>query len=203
MKYLLIIVALLVLHPAFCQQETPDCGFYGTKTVAERNALFPFNKAKKVVLVSYFGSIESSVRDIYLKENDSASLPPYLQHIIRKDTIKLSEYEKVYQIVEEKMITGAVVDSLSNIMFNYMPEGGKVVDDGGLINCYDPRNSVLFYDGAGNLIANLEICFMCGQAYFEPGDEIMDRLYYICPEVMDLLEEFFADNGIKKSFRKR
>lgn len=185
MKYLLIIVALLVLHPAFCQQETPNCGFYGTKTVAERNALFPFNKAKKVVLVSYFGEMDRFSTDTLYK----------MPHILRRERVSAGKYEKVYDIIEEMEVTGAATDSLSNIMFNYRPKG-KAVDNGGIIGCYDPRNAVLFYDAKGKLIAYLEICFMCGQAYFEPDEKIMERLYYVCPDLMDVLNGFFKQEGV-------
>ncbi|KOS05933.1 hypothetical protein AM493_07715 [Flavobacterium akiainvivens] len=196
MKFLSLCIALLaVLHPAFSQETETDsvfipennCGFYGPKTVAQRNALFPFKKAKKIKLVAYLGE-----EDV-IHSGQSGEEPV----LLRKESVGTGKYKKVYKIVEEKEITGAAVDSISNIMFNYGLESGQNTGEDGHIACYDPRNSVLFYDEKGKLIGNLEICFMCGQAYFEPDEKIMKNLYNLCPDVMYVLNDFFKQQGIK------
>jgi hypothetical protein len=196
MKYFSLCIALLaVLQPAFSQDAETDsiipennCGFYGTKTVEQRNALFPFNVAKKVVLVAYLGE--------YFEEPENQE-----PVIIREEEVANGKYAKVYKIVAEKEITGAAVDSISNIMFNYGLESGQNTGEDGHIACYDPHNSVLFYDKKGKLIGNLEICFMCGQAYFYPDVKVMKNLYNLCPGVMYVLNDFFEQYGIKYGTR--
>jgi hypothetical protein len=192
MKYLLIFIALLALQPAFSQTETPDCGFYGTKTVAERKALFPFNVAKKVILVGYLSGQDRS------RISDTLRILP---QVIKSEVLTTGKTRKVYNIVEEHEIVGGALDSLSNIMFNYGLKPGQTTRRNFRADCYDPRNSVLFYDEKSKLIGNLEICFECGRAYFEPDEKVMKDLYYTCPEVMYVLNDFFKQEGIKHGIR--
>ena len=50
-----ILLLFLCLHNISYSQDKSnvDCGFFGTKTVEQRNSIFPFSEAKKVLLISY------------------------------------------------------------------------------------------------------------------------------------------------------
>lgn len=195
MKYLLILVALLALHPAFCQQETPDCGFYGNKTVAERNAMFPFNKAKKVVLVA-FPCITGLC--IYDKSIDSAMVE---FNAIKRIDFDLGEnHTETYLVKEEVVISQYEVNKLSNLLVNYIfkEEPNREIDLYAGSLCYSPRNAILFYDGDDNLICCYEICFECSQGAIWPDP---DKLYNSdiinnCRGAYKLLKLIFSENGI-------
>ncbi|MFC4739939.1 hypothetical protein ACFO3U_08025 [Flavobacterium ponti] len=50
-----ILLLFLCLHNISYSQNKSnvECGFFGTKTIEERNSIFPFSEAEKVLLISY------------------------------------------------------------------------------------------------------------------------------------------------------
>ncbi|KOS05931.1 hypothetical protein AM493_07705 [Flavobacterium akiainvivens] len=202
MKYLLLIVVLPL--SLFAQGSGPDCGWYGNKTVEQRNALFPFNVAKKVVLVSY--PVEPLVvKELATIEGLAAGCLFQGREII--DTLTAEYYGRstTYYLYEKKQITGAAVDGLSNIMLNYTPNPDKKLPWEPHNCSYWPRNSVLFYDENNSLVANFGICFSCRLLYFSPDeqDPLADAVEYRCPEFIKLLSDFFNANGITYGIKLR
>jgi hypothetical protein len=195
MKYLLTLVALLVLYPAFSQPGMPECGFYGTKTLEERNALFPFNKAKKVVLVSF-----PCITHLCFYNNSIDSAMVEFNAIKRLDFNLGEDHETTYLIKEEVIISQHEVNKLSNLLVNYIfkEEPNRKIDLYAESLCYSPRNALLFYDGNDTLICCYEICFECGHGVIWPDP---DKLYNAdivnnCGGAYRLLKQIFSENGI-------
>ena len=74
-----ILLLILCLHYISYSQDKSnvECGFFGTKTVEERNSIFPFSEAKKVLLISY---PSTNIRK--LSKIDSRDVHMYLQTLI-------------------------------------------------------------------------------------------------------------------------
>jgi len=199
MKYLLLLTAFLAVMASSSAQENPDCGWYGTKTVAERNAMFPFNKAKKVVLVSYpdrMDSISSFNQDQTFVESHK---------II--DTINLSVERlggNTYFILEKTVLNQVSINQLSNILINYTRKVKERYDETmsmyvGNLCKYQPRASILFYDERDQIICVYEICFFCGQSVMAPDkDNINDVNELLACDAARIREinAIFIKNGI-------
>lgn len=124
---------------------------------------YPFVKTAKIQLVSF-------------KEN---KLP------IENDTVC---YSKLYEV---KTLTLQQIDSLTNIMYN-IGFGGTIL----LIekmNCYNPRNAILFIDKDGKAFEFIEICFECEQTV-NSSDKI--DFGEVCNEKFNLLKKQFLNAGI-------
>jgi len=192
MKYLLLYALLIAAISSFAQTDEPDCGWYGDKTVAERNALFPFNKAKKVVLVSYPDEVEVTART----ENNSPPLSAQI-NILRTINFKLGEREQTYYVLQEVQLNQNAIDEFSNLIFNYtFKERPEHLNPPFL--CYQPRNSILFYDEANTIICCYEVCFACDDGRIWPDPDKVSNFDVSgdCPEVFTQLKAIFRKNGI-------
>lgn len=105
----------------FSQQEDKvEFGWYGKKTIAERNQIFPFNTAKKVVYISFYGT-EFGLNE-YLDDkgkvirNDSL-LQIHLSKLAVK-TFHLKNNEK-YFAKEFVELNIDQINNLSNLVFNF------------------------------------------------------------------------------------
>ncbi|KOS05932.1 hypothetical protein AM493_07710 [Flavobacterium akiainvivens] len=187
---ILFLAALLPLQLS-AQYTAPDCGFYGNKTIEQCNALFPFNVAKRVVLVSFpCPKCNSGISiDSIMKKYNA---------IKRLDVAITGHRQKTYAVKQEATLSQHFVNRLSNLLVNYTfkeePEGD--VYAGAL--CYDPRNAILFYDAEGNIICCYEMCFECqqGQIWPDPNKLYNSSVVNNCPDAYRLLKLLFSENGI-------
>lgn len=173
------------MQSGYAQKQ--DYGWFGTMKPAERMKQFPFNKAKKIVLVSYPGGVD-------LPKKGSPETP-----FIKTLALNFEGEEKRYNVLEEKEISGNDVDSLSNLLINYTIRKGYKSNIFSDKNCYMPRNGVVFYDETGKVICFLEICFECMQSYISPAVGKINELNHIpdCRNERILyLKEIFRRNGI-------
>jgi len=194
---LIIIVFLAVYTTAFSQQKAPNCGWYGTKTVAERNVMFPFNKVKKVLLVSFANGDMHSNGDAPDSVAYKVGTRIYGKEVIKKRSFTVGGYQKEYYIVEEEKLSQKSIDELSNIMFNYIPQAPWPQGmPQGVTDCYNPHNAVLFLDEDKEVIACFEICFSCGGAYLHPDDYNINDRNFDCGGFMRLLYDFFKKEKI-------
>jgi hypothetical protein len=198
---------LLLFLMAFCslsaQEAAPDCGWYGNKTVAQRNAVFPFNVAKKVVLVAY--PAQPLIVPGLLTPDEF--VPGCLfegREVIDTLSVALGTHKATYYLYERKEITGAAIDQLSNIMLNYTTYPGKELGWEPHNCTYWPRNSVLFYDENNTLVADFGLCFSCSLLDFSPREQVPlpYALELLCPEFMKLLRDFFEANGVTYGMRR-
>lgn len=190
---------------SFSQEKSnAKCGFFGDKSVEQRNATFPFNESKKIALISYPNS--EIFEDILLESGevltsrDSISFSKagfkiekeYLFQI--NDTLPKTVYDAT-KIVELNQIE---INEFSNWLINY---DYKVIKKKkpvlvSLANCYTPRNAVVFLNDENKVISILEICFECGHYYLLPDPNKFGRTLGIeCDEKLDYFKTLFEKKG--------
>lgn len=189
---LLLLLSVLNLNNSFAQSY--PCGWYGKKTVEERNKVFPFNKAKRVVLIAFLGQFDG-----LLKKDDARDFNE-ANGIIKTQKIRLDSLEGAYKVKEEVVLDLKGINELSNILVNYklmkIPHGDIAVS---MTNCYIPRNAILFFDENNEVFCYYEICFECSRSVMNPDPADLDRYSDIeeCHGRLDIIKDFFSKNGIK------
>lgn len=196
MKYLILFTAFLAVIASSSAQENPDCGWYGNKTVAERNAMFPFNKAKKVVLISYPYLLGMDP----VEEDTINALPEY--NTIKEVRFRIGKQkrETIYFVKEEVVLAQDWINMLSHVLVNYtlkeLPKNGYIIEH---TMCYSPRNSILFYDENDTIICCYEICFECSNTAMWPDTNGLNE-YADASDCkyarLDELKFIFRKNGI-------
>lgn len=177
------------------------CGWYGKLSTQEQRTKFPFNKAHKVVIVS-FPDYEND--GLVTRKKDSVITPwgeflgfnefseqPKVQ-ITRPilDTLKL--FKRTYSVYEKVQLNLNQVDSLSNLMLNYKKNRqlryGKI--EWGC--CYRPRNAIIFYDKNDKPFYNLEICFECSMKAIYSYEDTFQECFDF-----ELYRDFFKNCHIR------
>lgn len=184
-----------------------ECGWYGKKSIAERDKMFPFSEAKKVLLISF---ISTDGSDILVLDDDTrvpldnTNIDKYDVKYLKSFTVYQGKAIKKYFAREIVEIDKNQIDVISNLLFNYKIKNPRKIKGGTQINCYSPRNAILFLDENEKVISHLEVCFECMQAYFFPDLFNINQLVNQgnCYDRMDLLRAFFENNGIKRGVEK-
>jgi hypothetical protein len=197
-KGFFLLIITLFCH---CSRKTAKVyeeqgGWYGKMKVEERRKLFPFNEAKKVLLIS-FPDYENSG----LQLEDSIVTPwgeklPPVGFVYSKPTKitkpvlqTIKAYYKQYSVYEIIELNQQQIDSLSHLAFNYKLQRVPEFTIGGCgCNCYKPRNAILFFDKNGQIILDFEICFQCSQHKFFPSDKSFNA-----PDIQSINSNLFKD----------
>ena len=173
-----------------------ECGFFGTKTVEERNSIFPFSEAKKVLLISYPNESVYGLRKI-----DSLSLSQYGYKIEREFIFHNNSFgSNLFDATKVTSIKEVDKNILSNLMFNY---DYKLISNDSLLNrsfetCYTPRNAILFLDKNEKVISVIEICFQCYNYYLFPkSEEFKNVLGLECDERLSHFKNLFENYGFE------
>lgn len=145
---------------------------------AERMKHYPFNLAATVQLISFDGLVAIT---------DSGTIK-----ISGQDPGLVGEAVVPLFIKERVMLTGAQVDSLTDILYNYgyIRRGGSDKTR----ECYSPRNAIVFIDAEGKAFAFIEICFMCFNT--RESDERIS-LGELCEDKLQMIRQFFGHAGVK------
>lgn len=144
-------------------------------SVAARNKNYPFNKAKRIKLISYIDPTTDFSTPFPVKNG------------------KLDQTK----IREQKTLEVNQINALTNILFNIgrtpVPHlAYKVVNIGA--SCYEPRNGIVFFDSNDRAFEYIEICFACRRSRtsserVKVGEE--------CEQKHDILRDFFLKQGLK------
>ncbi len=144
-------------------------------SVTERNKNYPFNKAKRIELISFDDP------------NSDFTIPLP----VKKGKLDQSK------IREQKTLAINQINELTNIFYNIgrtpVPHlAYKAVDIGA--SCYEPRNGIVFFDSNDRVFEYVEICFGCRRSRVSSkrvkvGDE--------CEQKHDILRDFFLEQGLK------
>ncbi|MFD2147811.1 hypothetical protein [Mucilaginibacter antarcticus] len=148
----------------------------------QRRSFFPFNKAASVRLISF-----TLPSDINQPDDYSLAYTP----------VSAGHYKiNTRQIKESKILSGAAVDSLTDMMYNvgYTPIKLNFKLVSARYNCYDPHNAILFFNNEGEVNEYIELCFDC-ERYFLSSSKIKNTIY--CDQKYDMLKGFFVAQGIK------
>ena len=177
MKKILILIALIIFsncnriryEKRLREQGKIKCGWYGKMNTQERRATFPFNEARKVLLIS-FPNYEVDMFTLSKREpvitpwGEILQPPGYEQAKVKitqpiLDTIKgLGRIYSIYEMVE---LNQTQIDSLSHLMLNYKQNITLKYQTTSESCCYKPRNAVIFLDKNNQPLLNFEICFEC------------------------------------------
>lgn len=206
-KTVITFLILLTINIAFSQRKSNlECGFFGTKTIEQRNNLFPFSKAKKVVMISYPNEdgfvIMNDDGTTRISKNDSLDLAKFGFKIEKEfkfqynDTLPI----KVFDVTKIVGLNTNEINDLSNLMFNfnYKVINKKKPIESSITKCYTPRNAFIFLDEKQNVISVLEICFECRQYYLYPESENFGNvLGKRCDITLDYFKRIFLEKGFE------
>lgn len=200
-KHFKIIILVFVVNLGFSQKKpNVECGYFGKKTVEERNKMFPFSMAKKVLLISFIDA-ESIMLNEGGLANDSLGFTSRGYKIEKVFNLKkvdsLKRYEK-YNATKIVKLTDDKINFLSNLLVNYKIKINKYPFPVSDVKCYTPRNAVLFLDETETVISVLEICFECHKYYLFPDPyETQDTLGVECDQKINYFKELFINNGFE------
>ena len=158
-----------------------DCARVKSIPLTERLKLYPFNKATQIQLVSFKSSDDTVVGEDY-----KDSLPRI------NDTVC---YSKLFEV---KTLISSQVDTLTDLIYNYgfkfkYKPKEKVYFIGSMLQCYNPRNAILFLDKENQVFEFIEICFECERTRTS-SDNV--SLGIECNQKLQLIKEFFKAVGI-------
>lgn len=146
-------------------------------TLKQRLTFFPFKKAKEIQLLSF------DMPDSVIFGGKIPIKNGVLDNARVMENITLSEVQ---------------IDSLTHILYNHVYLGPFFTIY--KIECYNPRNAILFNDAKGKTFAYIELCFECtgnrlSSPKVKPGD--------FCDEKYELLRIFFRQTGIQFGTQER
>ena len=196
---------------SFSQEKSNvKCGFFGNKSVKERNATFPFNKIKKILLISYPNEesfmILGEDGNYSTTQNDSLGFSKAGFKIEKEFSFQINDTfpKSVYDATKIIELNQIEIDEFSNWLINYdyqLVRKNKPVSIS-LANCYTPRNAVVFLNNDNKVISILEICFECGHYYLLPDPNKFGRTLGIdCDEKLDYFKSLFEKKGF--TFKER
>jgi hypothetical protein len=180
-------------------EKRMDCMFKHNYTSEKRKNFFPFNKTKKIVLISFE---HQEPRDDYIITDTSRNAKELAQ-VVNQDQDEpprsIIEMQHVYSQItkERRTLSPSGIDKLTNILYNFgykstkSYKGLQIAETG--YNCYNPRNAILFLDDHDLLIAYIEICFECHQRRVS-SEKI--KLGEFCNQKYDMLRKFFNASDI-------
>ncbi|HEX3384571.1 MAG TPA: hypothetical protein VHS53_05255 [Mucilaginibacter sp.] len=162
-----------------------DCVFTHKYAIDQRLKKYPFNKAAKILAVSFDGTPEA---DIDIKIGDT--VPKRKPHglIFQNDTLDLSN------LFEIKELTSEEINRLTNIMFNTKVKVPNNYADLGY-TCFSPRNALVFYDKDGKVYDYIQICFECRN--YESKSQKLYLSTSGCNQDFDLIKKFLISVGLK------
>lgn len=145
------------------EKKNHTCVRKSTTSFSARIKKFPFNQVAQIKLVSFKGH----------------------QIPILNDSVDYSKLEEV------KTLNLRQIDSLTDIIYNIGYGGTILIIEE--MNCYNPRNAILFVNSKGETFAFIEICFECLQISARPENIGIGDL---CNEKFSLLKKQFLNAGI-------
>lgn len=168
------------------REIVPECGWFGTMSVEEQRKTFPFNEAAKILLISY-GDYE-----VKIVEPDPKTLENKAKNPILKT---FNAFDKVYSAYEIVELNQQQIDSLSHFALNYKNKTEEGITTRTVLGCYEPRNSILFFDKNDKLFLNIEMCFECKQVYFTPATMMSNAFNLPCQD-LSFFKAFFKQCNV-------
>lgn len=179
-----------------------DCVYRDTYASAQRLRFYPFNRAVKVIFVSFYGPLPNMMRT----DTVPSTYRPILGYKLPGfDTVgKLKDPFDDNKVnysafMEQVTLTKSQINKLTDIFYNVniratpLPPGMLEIADPGS-KCYNPRNAILFVDAKGNTFAYIEICFECERVELFPKKI---KMWEWCDDKWALIRNNFASVGIK------
>jgi len=163
-----------------------DCVETNKYSIRQRLAKYPFNKAVKILAVSYPGM--SRNHEILIDDTTQ------MNHDFEAGLHVSNGVLDYCSIIEAKELTVDQIAKLTSIIYNTRLK--KMGSDFAIPghNCYFPRNALLFFDKNGKIFDYLEICFQC-----EHYSSLSEKLHIgmLCNQKYDMLKKFLIDVGLE------
>ncbi|WP_107830808.1 hypothetical protein ABZR88_07895 [Mucilaginibacter yixingensis] len=170
-----------------------DCTYTKKYSLAQRLNKYPFNKAVKILAVSY--PLVVPPHEIWKTMADGSK-------ILAKDTTNRKEGLIIAHdtldrstLIETKEINQSQINGLTELIYNTNwrnPSFPYHVEGHG--GCYDPRNAVVFIDKDGKVIDYIQICFHCMESHSMNDDRL--SIGTLCNQKYDLMKKWFINLGI-------
>jgi len=163
-----------------------QCVHRNTYTAKQRLKFYPFNKAAKIQLISFYNGAEPN-REVRIGDDTSTYVFKW-KYPFNNNKIDTSKF------FETIVLNKAQINKLTSLLFNVdMRKHDPNIADPGT-KCFEPRNGILFFNKAGKIFARIEICFQCEGIQGTPykvnygGD---------CTEKVKMIKRYFKLAGIK------
>jgi hypothetical protein len=156
------------------------CYYSDSLNSKERLKIYPFNKAKRIELISY--------RPVRNYDMDSSYVEPGGLPIINNQI----DLKKIYERV---VLSKSQVDSLTSLLFNVKSKWRDIAVIEHLACDCPCMNAILFFNNRSNCFAYIGICFE-GPDFFVSQPEIENKIGDFCIGKYDLIKEFFKQSGI-------
>ena len=199
-RFLITLCLLLSFINASAQDEESQCVRINNFSVEERNQNYPFNKASRIIFVSFKSDENKLPRSKRKKGYDEGTAPYVDGEIMQTYFNNLKKRPSKYNPdhFEEKVkLSENQKNELTDLIYNFGNNHSNAVM--WAAKCYMPRNAILFFDDNDKLFEFIEICFECNN--YRTSSEKMD-LNNNCAEKLYLLKEQFAKAGIKYGIEK-
>jgi hypothetical protein len=144
-----------------------NCIYRNKYSETERLKFYPFNVADTIKLISF-------------RYHDN-NYPVDKEHIITDS------------LVEQKVLDREEVARLTDILYNNGPN--KPGKSRSIVDCFEPRNAVLFIDKAGKLKEYMLICFHCRRIESFSSEKI--GTWDDCDQKSEMIRQFFVAAGVK------
>ncbi|WP_311954498.1 hypothetical protein [Mucilaginibacter terrae] len=163
------------------KKSDDDCIQVNNYSVKDRLSKYPFNKASKILAVSYHSN--SSVTHL---EKSIKSFSTYGLHV-KEGVLDCAT------LVEIKLLNKYQINKLTNIIYN-ITYGNAPIHTEDHMSCFMPRNALIFIGNKGKVFDYLEICFECLNT-----ESLSNRITIgtVCNQKYQMLKRFFIGLGIK------
>lgn len=173
--------------------EYDNCALTYQYTIAQRLKKYPYSKAAKILAVSYLYYVEPNT-PLFSDTLHPTKAFTYIEKQQQKGLVITKNKLDYSTLLEFKILNQDQINQLTNIIFNtdYQKKMGYNRSHG--ISCFEPRNSLIFFNKKGKVFDHIDICFHCHN-YSSQSNKI--DIGELCNQKFDLLKSFFISSGIK------
>jgi hypothetical protein len=165
-------ITLDIPPPPPLKSRTEKCYHNGKLKETERRAIYPFNKASQVKVISFPMSYD---RELPI---ENKRIVPSL----------------VYEVIT---LSDTQINKLTDILYNYnySPKLYWVTRMSSVCGCLHPRHAIVFTDSLESVEAYMQVDFIETRIVTDPPEEVNTGVF--CDGKYELLKSFFSSVGIK------
>lgn len=177
-----------------------DCVITNNYTIAQRLQRYPFNKAAKIVVISYPGNVPDANPGIELS-NGQAPPPPLDYHykglFVENGDLDLCDINEMQELNQGQI--NRLTSIIYNIAYKKTPKFGKRQPDPGCKCFYAPEVAILFYNQNGKIFDYMEFDFRL-EEFTSKSDRL--RIGPGCNQKLDFFRRWFKSIGIHHGIHK-
>jgi hypothetical protein len=173
------------------------CSYLYRYSAKQRRGFYPFGAATSIRLISFEESWLWYGRS---RTNVAIPAEDTLRTFSPMDANKF--YINYCQVKEYKDLSEAGIDSLTDMVYNvgYTPVKNLGVPTIRELQCYEPRNAILFLDAKGKVTQYIKFCFKCRKYYYSSAKT---KPVEYCEQKYDMIAALFLKQGVKYGAKKR